>query len=150
MTKLKAGKYFIGDPCYVLGHIWNEVCGIIIDKQVCLEGAFNLNDENHTRIAVFNTQYGDGSFPDDKGNFYAVDAGCIGAVPIEAIDPEVIAEYGEPQLGAYKDGLGQIVDFEASFEAKTEVNRRAYDGDGTLVFGHIRIDTNPRDEDEED
>lgn len=57
----KAGKYWIGDPCYVNfeGYTWQH-----------------------------GTAYGDGVFVDQKGREYGVDGGSLGIVAIEYVGKE--------------------------------------------------------------
>lgn len=87
---MPAGKYYVGDLCYVMHPQWKEVCDILFanrDDNGCNEGEFTL--ANGVRFAIYNTEFGDGTYPDDEGNFYPVDAGCIGCIRVEDVyDPE--------------------------------------------------------------
>jgi len=80
---LKKGKYYIGDPCYVLGknkEVWERL----------------LEETNHFKndiqsykgypILIGNTANGDGIFKDNKSEVYGVDSGYIGIIPIVAIN----------------------------------------------------------------
>ena len=80
---MKAGKYYVGDLCYVLGDRWTEVCDLIIVGHKCLDGEFELADG--TKFAIYGTAYGDGHYLDQKGNGYPVDSGTIGCVLAEQI-----------------------------------------------------------------
>jgi hypothetical protein len=73
------GKYYLGDICYVLQDdvyygIWGGEDGIIHTP----EGDF----------VVASTNYDDGTYFDDKGNKYGVDAGVIGLVPLSLATKE--------------------------------------------------------------
>ena len=43
-------------------------------------------------IFVHSTAYGDGSYEGSDGRSYSVDAGIIGAIPVELIEDEVVQE----------------------------------------------------------
>lgn len=111
--KFKAGKYYVGDLCYV----HNEE---MYEKAV-------LNDDEVENVWFENTAYGDGSYFDQTGNTYFVDAGIIGICPVEMIKEN-------NDWGVMKPGHGyNIVDFPEDFEV---------DGDnGIFTIGHIVIDT---------
>jgi hypothetical protein len=81
---MKAGKYYIGDLCYVMHDQWDEFCDITIDDRVCKEGEFRL--KNGTNFATYGTQYGDGTFYDQNKYEYGVDAGLLGCIRVEDID----------------------------------------------------------------
>lgn len=130
---MPAGKYYVGDLCYVLHNEWNEVCDLFFNGRTdhgCNEGEFNLKDGR--RFACYNTVYGDGQYWDEDGRSYSVDAGSIGCILIDDID--MMNEQN------FLDG-GNIVDFHQPF--KTDVV------DGVIKFGDIRIDTDPIDLDED-
>jgi len=124
---MKAGKYYVGDLCYVFDDDWSDVLDVIIDGQKCLEGEFNLADGR--RFAVFNTAYGDGEYRDQKGHAYYVDAGSIGCILVDDI-----------RANKYDDltKCGNIVEFTKDFAA--------FEDNGLITFGHIEIDTDPKDD----
>ena len=126
---MQAGKYFIGDLCYVLGDRWDEVCNLIILDHVCLDGEFELSDG--TRFAMYGTAYGDGFYSDQQGNGYPVDSGSIGCVLVESITS-----------GEIRDDLGTIHDFKEDFETGEE--------DGIIRIGEVEIDTVGEDYTEKD
>lgn len=130
MSHFKPGTYYIGDLCYVMDN-WEEVCDLMISDETCLEGHFNL--KNGVRFAIFGTEHGDGSYPDDGGNMYAVDSGTIGCIALEDIDATM--EQIESK------GLGHIVVFEQPFEAVKKGS--------ILQFGRIQIDTDPVDDEDQ-
>lgn len=123
---MKAGKYYVGDLCYVLGDRWTEVCDLIIVDHNCLDGEFELKDG--TKFAIYGTAYGDGVYPDQHGNEYPVDSGSIGCVLVEDITE-----------GHLDITLGNTFDFEEDFETGEE--------DGIIRIGEIEIDTKGEEED---
>jgi hypothetical protein len=131
---LPAGDYYIGDLCYCMHAEWKEVCELLFEGRTdhgCNEGVFNLKDGR--TFALFGTAYGDGVYVDNFGAEYMVDAGCIGCIKLSDID-----------LDNPDNGLtgGHIVGFDNDFYVDT---------DGALLtFGHIRIDTDPQWEDDDE
>lgn len=123
---MKAGKYFIGDLCYVLGDRWNEVCDLIIKDHQCLDGIFTLADG--TEFAIYGTAYGDGSYEDQYGNSYPVDSGSIGCVLVSSITLEESTNIQ----------LGNVHDFYNEFEPSED--------DGLIIIGEIEIDTKGNEE----
>jgi len=126
---MKAGKYFVGDLCYVLGGRWDEVCNLIIVNRKCLDGEFELKDG--TQFAIYGTAYGDGFYSDQQANEYPVDSGSIGCVLVESITS-----------GEIQAGLGTIHDFEEDFETSEE--------NGIIRIGELEIDTVGEDYTEEE
>ena len=86
---MRPGTYYVGDLCYVMHPQWREVCNLMFasgDNGV-LDGEFNL--ANGVRFAVHGTAYGDGTYLDEQGREYPVDAGLIGCIRVEDVyDPE--------------------------------------------------------------
>lgn len=133
-----AGKYYVGDLCYVMHDEWDEVCGLFFkgrDDHGCNEGVFTLKDGR--RFASFNTKFGDGCYFDQYGNEYGVDAGLIGCIAMNDIDLTVD--------GNSTDG-GQIVEFMHDFivQGRQDGTRRN-DWDGVIKIGHIVIETDPEE-----
>lgn len=138
---MPAGKYYIGDLCYVMRDEWTEMCDLFFQGRGdhgCNEGEFNLKDGR--RFANFNTAYGDGTYFDQSGREYGVDAGCIGCVRIEDIH-----QSNPANSIANSIELGHVIEFEHPFTCYA-------DDRGLLVFGDVQIDTDPpyEDEDEDD
>ena len=127
---MKAGTYYVGDLCYVLHDEWDEVCELIIKDGVCLDGEFTLKDGR--RFAMYGTAYGDGTYRDQSGNEYGVDAGSIGCILLSDINLE--------SEGNFLTG-GNVVPFESDFYTDEE--------DGRIVFGSLIIDTDPVYDEEE-
>lgn len=119
MTKLPAGKYWIGDLCYVLRDQWDEVCSLTISGNDCLEGVFTLADG--TSFGTLNTAHGDGEYLDlSRARHYPVDSGTIGCVLADKVDDKLSG--------------GHVLDIPYEFEPRR-------DG-GYLIFGWVVIDTN--------
>lgn len=126
--KLAAGKWYIGDLCYVLGNRWDEFCNLTIDGNNVKEGAFTMADG--TQFITFGTAYGDGTYLDQEGNEYPVDAGLIGCVLADKVDSDARLD------------LGKVHVFENDVWAHSDGK--------VLTFGHIEIDTDPVWEEEDD
>ena len=129
---MPAGTYYIGDLCYVMHDEWNEFCDITIDGHSCLDGEFALADGR--RFATYGTAYGDGVYYPNVGGSCGVDAGLIGCIRIEDIRPS--ANNNDPAK------VGIIVAFDKDFETE--------ECDGTIVFGHVRIETGDTASEDED
>lgn len=133
---MPAGKYYLGDLCYVMHEQWDEVCSLLFagrDDHNCNQGEFMLKDG--TRFAMYNTAYGDGTFDDQNGRSYGVDSGSIGCILMEDID------INHPDNFV---GDGQTVTFNQDFYTSYQ--------NGKIMIGHLAIDTDPvyNDEDEEE
>jgi hypothetical protein len=130
---MKAGTYYVGDLCYVMHEVWDEFCDLTCPADGgVIDGQFQLKDGRD--FAFSGTKYGDGTYYDQYGNRYYVDAGLIGCILFEDIDLTF--------AGNMTDG-GQIVHFDQDFEVTYE--------DGDICFGsRVVIDTDPRYEEEEE
>ena len=129
---MPAGKYYVGDLCYVMHKEWDEFCDITIDGNKCLDGEFNLKDGR--RFATFGTKWGDGLYKDQFGKEYSVDAGLIGCIRIEDIDLE--------NEDNYTNG-GQVIEFTRDFVVRGGRNELGRDWDGVIEIGHLVIETDP-------
>jgi len=128
---MPAGKYYIGDLCYVMTDTeWEEFCSITISGQKCLDGEFQFKDGR--RFATYGTAFGDGVYGDQHGHSYSVDAGLIGCI----MTKDIRAEKYENLLE-----LGAIMEFDKSFV--TSGGRGEEDWTGVIQFGHVMIETNP-------
>ena len=136
---MPAGKYYIGDLCYVMHDEWNECCNLFFPPGEMgrgVEGEFTLKDGR--KFASFGTAYGDGTYTSNINTEHCVDSGSIGCIRVEDIndttyDADRIAE------------LGAIVEFDQPFEVSEDA--------GLLTFGHVQIETNSDydwDEEEEE
>jgi hypothetical protein len=130
---MPAGKYYIGDLCYVMHPEWKEVCDLFFPPghpPKGVEGEFTLKDGR--RFASFSTAYGDGTYYSNINTEHSVDAGIIGCIRVEDIRDDEAADM---------ETLGAIVEFSKPFEVSSDGS--------SLVFGHVVIETGYDDEDEE-
>jgi hypothetical protein len=127
---MKSGTYYIGDLCYVMHGEWNEVCNLTIVGNKVLDGEFNLADGR--RFATFTTQWGDGTYQDQQGREYSVDAGLIGCIALENID---LTNPDNSVTG------GQIVEFVQAFST--------WSAGGEIRIGNVLIDTDYTEVEEE-
>ena len=126
---MKSGTYYIGDLCYVMHDRWDEFCNLTIVGNKVLDGEFNLSDG--TRFATFTTQWGDGTYKDELGNEYPVDAGLIGCIRVEDIAPEELANLES----------GRVVEFVQAFST--------WSAGGEIRIGNVLIDTDCTEVEEE-
>ena len=121
------GSYVIGDPCYAVpDKDWD---GLLQSCNYFNSPIGYVKDGlQKFPVLAFNTKWGDGSYRGTDGNEYPVDAGLIGLVPVEIVE----------DLSDHK-----VVNFSKDTLCMD-------DGSGKLKFGHITIDTDPSDEEEED
>ena len=130
---MKAGKYYVGDLCYVMHPQWEEVCELLFAGRTdhgCNEGEFTL--KNGVKFAIYNTAYGDGTYQDlwNDGE-YPVDSGSIGCIRVEDVD----------DAEAWLDGMTEWT-FDKDFETSTDGER--------ITIGRVCIDTGWEDAVEED
>lgn len=114
-----AGQYFLGDPCYAVP---NDQWHALLDSCDTFEKPIGTVG-GHTVVA-FRTAYGDGTYLDQRGVEYPVDAGLIGLTPMS--------------LSVATEGDGNFVVFNAPAEC--------WNNDGILHFGDYVIDTLQDDE----
>lgn len=129
IDKMPAGKYYVGDLCYVINDdkVWSEVCEMTLTKAGrSIEGAFTLSSGK--RFAMLSTAYGDGFYRDNEGQGYSVDSGTIGCIKVDDLTQE---EQEDLDKGL---DLGQVIDFPNDFYIKNN--------NGELIFGRVWIDTN--------
>ena len=120
MKTLKAGKYYVGDCCYILGRRQGDYWDFFIE-QFC-------NDEENISIdrfdiVAYSTAYGDGIYSSNIDFDFPVDAGLIGIIP------EELWKKDEKPFGCI------LVDFTKDFNC--------WNDNYVLHFGHISIDTDP-------
>jgi len=118
---MRPGTYYVGDLCYVMHPQWKEVCNLMFacDGNYVLDGEFNL--ANGVRIALHSTAYGDGTYQDQQGRDYPVDAGLIGCIRVEDVyDPEWylagmnVVEFDKPFQIVYNHGVIKFVTADSS------------------------------------
>src|SRR5687768_11930213 len=120
---MPAGEYWVGDPCYAIDAQekwmeWLEAADYTNNDRSC----FLLADLDGRPVLGISTAYGDGEYQGSDGNSYPVDAGLIGAVPVEVADVDA-------PFGMVKVTFAQ--DFKCS-----------YDEDGGVInIGNISIET---------
>lgn len=128
---MPAGRYYIGDLCYVMHDAWDECVDLFFPASSYpgqAEGEFVLKDGR--RFASFGTAYGDGTYRSNIGTEHGVDSGSIGCIRVEDIRDDQYDNIEE---------LGAIVDFDQPFEVSKD--------QGLLVFGHVQIETAGDDDD---
>jgi hypothetical protein len=133
MPKMPAGRFYIGDLCYVLHDAWNECCDLFYPPQYDgrgVDGAFTLKDGR--RFASFGTAWGDGTYVSSIGTRHSVDSGSIGCILVSDIRDTTYSNI---------ERLGAIVEFAEPFEVSEDA--------GLLKFGHVLIDTCPDEEQQE-
>ena len=128
---MPAGRYYIGDLCYVMHDAWDECCDLFFPPGDNIgrgkEGEFTLKDGR--RFASFGTAYGDGTYRSNIGTSHSVDSGSIGCIRVEDIRDNTYEDI---------ESLGAIVEFDQPFEVSED--------QGLLVFGHVQIETAGDDE----
>jgi hypothetical protein len=140
---MPAGKYYIGDLCYVMDDAeWLEVCDLTIRGSRVIDGEFQLKDGR--RFAMYGTAYGDGTYHDHYGFSYSVDSGSIGCIRMEDIKASNTYSLGDTQ--AILD-FGAIQDFDTDFVTGGGI-QGTMGWEGLIQFGHIVIETDPTEEEE--
>ena len=129
---MQAGRYYVGDLCYVMHPEWKEFCELTFSGHEFLDGEFQLKDGR--RFASYGTAYGDGTYHSNYGTTHPVDAGLIGCIRVS----DISEHYTEEQLKKF----GAVVDFTHDFKTSEE--------DGTIRFDDLLIYTNVDDPYEED
>jgi hypothetical protein len=125
--RLPAGKYYIGDPCYVFN---DETWDTLIEKHWDSMRHGEIFELNGQQLWMHSTKFGDGVYDDQNGTEYGVDAGLLGIVPIALIEDPA----GEEN--------GTVLEFQRSVVV-------SYDN-GTFYIGNITIKTGDDDLDFED
>ena len=138
---IPAGRYYLGDPCYVFAHSSDSWEKIGASNDWFTESA--IATLNGNTLLGLRTAYGDGRF-DAYGlpqgstiRSFPVDAGLIGLVP------EAMIEEGSTYQQSPTCGI--IIEF------KTEVTAsKSGRNGGTLEFGDVTIETDDDDVDDND
>lgn len=130
---MPAGRYYIGDLCYVMtDEEWDEFCSITIKGNQCIDGEFTFKDGR--RFATYGTKWGDGLYFDQYGREYSVDAGLIGCIKLDDIKAEKYDNI---------EDLGNVTDWGVDFI--TSGGRGDLDWDGVIRFGNCMIRTDGDD-----
>lgn len=127
---LPPGEYWFGDPCYPLGiddvtwQQWVKIAGD--DSEGFAEGISGayLNDEI---LVGANTLYGDGTYYDNIGRAYPVDAGCLAPVSSTLIE----------KMNIDKESLDKI----GTWVNHTSAESLTCDDEGVITFGSLIIKT---------
>ena len=115
-VEVAAGKYVLGDPCYVVPEgDWHD----LLKSSQYFENPIGI--VNGHQVLGFSTRWGDGTYADNKHRYYPVDAGLIGLVPFD-----------------YATDIDNESSHIVEFARETVCTRYS---EGILVFGDIRIDT---------
>ena len=135
---MPAGKYWIGDPCYVFPHKgpmenkWDE----LLDKVDFFDTlSYGELDDGKIKVWAASTAYGDGRYFGSNGTTFPVDAGLIGIVPLETV------QYLDKK-DCDLDYCGQFIEFKESFVVMSK--------NGYFTFGNIDIDTSDDDNGDDD
>lgn len=116
---LKPGRYWIGDPCYIVP---DDKWRALLDSCNYFDVPLGTIDE--VEVIAFRTMYGDGTYKDQSENEYGVDAGLIGIVSVEQ---------AEKSGWTVDKKLGTISEFKRRFNCTEE--------DGIITFGYVTIVT---------
>jgi hypothetical protein len=130
---MPAGKYYVGDLCYVMHESWDEVCGLFFKGRTdhgCNEGEFTLKDGR--RFVSYNTKWGDGAYYDQNSNEYGVDAGLIGCLRLDDID------FTNDENGIHG---GNVIEFISDFNHGGGRSDLGRNWDGVIRIGHVEIAT---------
>ena len=141
INKMTPGKYYIGDPCYVLDHDILDRMFISHEKQreknntfidhtgYCIDDRdkhiFKFEGYNYS---IISTLIGDGRFNDGTGKEYFVDSGTLSCIPMELIEKyPYINRLGRSETKFTIDnGYGHIVTMTEDFSIQYEDNLDDY------------------------
>ena len=163
---LPKGEYYIGDPCYAIGSTdsdyWSKLCKVMFNEQKQNSaGKWNMDkkgkkklpdyglmvsnpkkkDKKFYDVAIYGTAYGDGTYEDVQSltGPYWVDAGIIGAIPVQAI-PKNKKTRATPLDGRiWFVAGGHFVKFDKEVHCFTDGRYLHFGYKGN----HIAIDTDP-------
>lgn len=155
---LKAGLYWVGDPCYVLddanGYNWQEVLtktrffNLFATDEDMRNSQYTSKvnqcgefDWGKGRMCASSTMYGDGVYFDLSGREYGVDAGLLSAIPLDML-PDTSAKMNRAPTGVSEIDGGHIIEFKEDFTIE-------FTEDGKILIGHIFINTGDSDDEDE-
>ena len=124
---MPAGKFYIGDLCYVMHDVWDEAVSLMFPPNHSgrgVDGEFTLRDGR--RFANFGTRCGDGTYMSNMQTRHLVDSGSIGCIRVEDIQDKTYNNI---------ETLGAVVEFDQPFEVSED--------SGLICFGAVEIETNP-------
>ncbi len=120
---VQAGEYYLGDPCYTVPHrLWHA----LLDSSNFFDSCTPIGTVEGHQVLAFGTKYGDGTYRDQQGVKYPVDAGIIGLVPVALVEKT-------EANGVEKSNCSRIIKFDRAVTC--------YSDDGVLHFGDYVIDT---------
>jgi hypothetical protein len=123
---MMSGTYYVGDLCYVTSNEeWREICDLTINAREIIDNEFELSDGR--KFALFSTPHGDGEYSSDVSTSHSVDSGTIGCILKSDIKCN---NYNQD----YLESLGAFINFEKDFCVGTTE-------EGTIMFGHVYIET---------
>ena len=123
---MPAGRYYIGDLCYVMHDEWDEAVSLMFPDNHSgrgVDGEFALKDGR--RFANFGTRWGDGTYTSNIKTHHSVDSGSIGCRRVEDIQDNTYDNI---------ETLGAVVEFDQPFEVSEDA--------GLIRFGAVEIETN--------
>jgi hypothetical protein len=126
MYTLPKGKYYLGDPCYVLQTKNHDDWLNVLNKSDYFRQPYVKGKK---QAIAFETAYGDGEYQDQLGNSYPVDAGMIGLVPVS------MATVKKPK------GVHMF-----TFDGPVVCEQKG----ALLKFGKYEIDTGPQESEEDE
>jgi hypothetical protein len=130
-TILPAGKYYIGDLCYVMNEVWDMFCDNLTPGTHTIE-----YNGHHYHYWWAHTANGDGLYLDQQLNRFPVDAGLIGIIAVDDI---------VTQITSNNISSGLVVEFKHSVECMYDHGTFSFNG-GNIC---IRIDTNSNEDEDE-
>lgn len=104
-TIKQVGKYYIGDPSYVLPDKYYT--GIWGNEYGYENGKLNINGYD---IIIHSTHYGDGDYKDTRDRIYTVDCGAIGLIPIELYKDNIDAQPKHGHIFEFTEEINFIYD----------------------------------------
>ena len=149
VIKSKKG-FYIGDLCYLLpDKFYDDFWGRQCDFE---DGIFEVPDSEYS-FAVGSTAYGDGSYVDDLGNTYDVDAGNIGIVPVELCreNPDGCRFVdGKSASFTFEDGLFEFIINDVYIVIDTSDDDDEWDDEDDLTNSYEYEDDDEEEEEEQD
>lgn len=124
-----SGKFWIGDPCYVLSD--DIYYGIWDDKYNFEDGIIDCG--NGLSFLVHGTAYGDGSYQGTNGAEYGVDSGTLAVIPMDLVAKLDGVQFGSVEASKtawldYNDGTFDITLDGKSFSIITGEDEEEEDG----------------------
>ena len=115
-----SGKFWIGDPCYVLSD--DIYYGIWDDKYEFKDGKIDVDDK--LSFLVHGTAYGDGCYEGTNGFEYGVDSGTLAVIPMDLVAKTDGVEFGTVEASStawldYNDGEFDITLDDQSIQIQT-------------------------------